>query len=149
MRKTMVVRTPYNYDRFAASLESGLACSDESRTVQSEKDDADINVLVRRFGLTGMIPQNVRAPIADDFCDVFDFSSAMQGIRTAQESFEQLGSDVRERFRNDPELFVKFCLEEKDGKLVNIDEMRKFGLALPAKPETVPESVPAVKDTVK
>jgi len=57
------VRSPYNYDMAKASVESGLACEDASRAVQSQREDADINVIVKRFGLTGQLPQNVRVPL--------------------------------------------------------------------------------------
>lgn len=137
---TVFIRNPYNYDVRQASIESGLKCEDASRTVQSGKDDADINVIVKRFGLTGKVPVNVRTPLSSDFVDIMDFRTAMEAVRRGQESFAELGSDVRRRFNDDPASFVQFCLEEKDGKLVNYDEMVKFGLAVPkaAEPEPVP-----------
>lgn len=133
-------RTGYNYDRFAASRVSGLKCEDVSRTVQSEKDDADINVLVRRFGLTGTIPQNVRMPLEADFIEAVDFKTAMNAIREAQESFAAMPADVRARFQNDAGIFVDFCTAQKDGQLVNLEEMRKLGLAVPKAAEPpIPE----------
>ena len=50
------VRSPYNYDMSAVSDETGLCCEDESLAIQSAKEDADINTIVRRFGLTGELP---------------------------------------------------------------------------------------------
>lgn len=132
------LRTPYNYDMEEVSKETGLLCEDESLTVQSDADDADINTIVRRFGLTGAMPENVRVPISEDFVDVFDFQSAMNAVRTAQESFMEMPADVRSRFNNDAGKFVEFCTAEQDGKLVNLEEMRKLGLAVPAVPEPVP-----------
>lgn len=136
-----MLRSARNYDRNAASIRSGLKCSDESRTVQSDAQDADINVIVARFGLTNMIPQNVRMPMEADFIDVTDFHTAMQAMRAAQESFEAMPANVRERFGNDPAAFVDFCLEEDDGKLVNLEAMRKMGLAVD-KPAPLPEPPP-------
>lgn len=136
------VRSAFNYDTDVASERTGLLCEDGSLTVQSEKEDADINTIVRRFGLTGQLPTNVRVPVEADFTEVFDFQSAMNAIRAAQESFMAMPADVRFRFNNDPERFVAFCTEERDGALVNLDEMRKLGLAVPKAAVAVPEPEP-------
>jgi len=135
-------RSGYNYDRESVSVETGLLCLDPSKAVQSDLEDSDINTIVRRFGLTGQVPTDVRVPLEADFVDVFDFQSAMNAIRSAQESFDLMPASVRARFQNDPAQFVDFCVAEQDGKLVNIDEMRKLGLAVPK--EAVPEPVTPV-----
>lgn len=127
--KAPFVRSAYNYDRSQASKSAGLffdEMSEPSLTVQSQKDEADINVLVKRFGVTGHLPQSVRAPSFGDFTGVNDFQSAMNAIREAQESFDAMPADVRARFHNDPQEFVEFCSDEE-----NIDEMRKMGLTKP------------------
>lgn len=118
-----------DYDFEARSQEFGLSCKDESLAVQSQRDEADINTLVKRFGITGQMPQNVRAPTFEDFTEVFDFQSAMHAVMAAQESFMQMPADVRSRFGNDAQEFVRFC-SDKD----NLEEMRKLGLAIPAAP---------------
>ncbi|WNK12746.1 MAG: internal scaffolding protein [Microvirus sp.] len=125
----MFIRNPYNYDRFAASQASGLECPEVTRTVQSDRDDADINVLVRRFGITGVMPSGVRPPTFADYDDVFDFQTAQNAILLAKDAFMAMPADVRTRFDNDPGRFVEFCSEEK-----NLDEMRKLGLAVPLPP---------------
>ena len=56
------MRTPYNYSMDAVSEETGLECKDPSKTVQADKDDADINTIVKRFGLGMALPQGVRLP---------------------------------------------------------------------------------------
>lgn len=109
-------------------------------TVQSGKDEADINTIVRRFGVTGTAPQNIRAPLLNDFDGIFDFQSAMNAMTDARNSFMALDADTRARFNNDPHRFVNFCSEVDDkGDLVNLAEMRKIGLAVPAAP---PPEVP-------
>jgi len=112
------------------------------KTVQSSAEEADINTIVRRFGLTGQLPQNVRVPLQGDFTGAYDFHSAMQAIRQAEESFAAMPADVRKRFHNDAGEFTDFATElSADGKvLANLDELRKLGLAVPAKaPEKAPE----------
>lgn len=116
-----------DYDFDARSEHSGLLCRDESLAVQSQKEDSDINTLVRRFGITGQMPQNVRAPTFEDFSGVTDFQSAMHAVMEAQEAFMQMPADVRSRFDNDAQAFVAFCSDKG-----NLEEMRKMGLAVAA-----------------
>lgn len=120
-----MLRADGNYDMDAASLEVVVECLDKSLTQQQFKDDADINTIVKRFGLTGQLPSNLVAPVNADFSDVFDFHSAMMVVRRAQESFDRMPADVRFRFGNDPGAFVDFCSNRE-----NLPEMKKLGLVL-------------------
>lgn len=129
----MFVRDGFNYDTGAVSLETGLACADKSLAVQSSKDEADINVLVRRFGVTGLMPVGVRAPIFQDFDGVFDFQSAMNAVLAAEAAFAAVPAEVRRRFGNDPQQFVAFCSDES-----NRDELIKLGLVVPEKASPAP-----------
>jgi len=119
------VRSPYNYDVDSASVESGLSCPEPTKAQQHQADEADINTIVRRFGVSGVLPAAARAPSYDDFSEVVDFHTAQLAIRRAQESFMALPADVRTRFDNDPGLFVDFCSEES-----NREELRKMGLVV-------------------
>lgn len=122
------VRSPYNYDVDEASDESGLRCKDPSLAVQDAKDEVDINTIVRRFGLTGQLPEDVRAPTYGDFTGVGNYHDAMNAIALANEAFDEMPAEVRYRFGNDPAAFVDFCSTPG-----NEDEMRKLGLIIPAK----------------
>lgn len=137
------VRTPYNYDVDEASEESGLFCADPSLAVQDGRDEADINTIVRRFGLTGELPQGLRIPEYGDFVGITDYHSAMNAVAQANETFELLPAELRARFENDPEQFVSFCLDAKNG-----DELVKLGLAVP-NPAEKPEPAPAPVEPVK
>lgn len=100
----------------------------ETLTQQSGKEEADINVLVKRFGVTGIMPQNVRVPVYSDFTDsITDYHSAMNILVQTRESFMAMPADVRSRFANDPQKFLEFCSNPE-----NLPEMRKLGLAVPA-----------------
>lgn len=121
------LRSPFNYDRDAVSVETGLFCDDKSLAQQQFADESDINTIVRRFNLTGQLPDNVRPPQYADFEGVFDFQSAMNAVRQAEESFMAMPADVRSRFVNDPQRFVEFCSNP-----ANLDEARKLGLAMPS-----------------
>ena len=122
------VRSEYNYDRDKASDESGLRCEDLSLTKQSFAEECDINTIVRRFGVTGELPQSVVMPTYQDFEGIFDFQSAMNSIVQSNDSFMQMPAEVRARFNNDPALFVDFCSNSD-----NLEEAIKLGLVVKKK----------------
>lgn len=119
----------------------------EDRTKQSFRDDADINVLVRRFAKTGVIMQRDVVPLRGDFTDAMDFRAMQDAIKAANDSFMSLPSDVRERFGHNPEKFIRFSLDK-----ANLPELRKLGLAKPEAPPPVkpePMEVRVVGDPIK
>lgn len=117
------MRTPYNYDTDAVSNETGLACMDESLAIQSAAEEADINTIVKRFGLTGQLPEQVAMPKSGDFTGLPDFHTAMNMVRRAQEEFLLIPADIRARFHNDPQEFMAF-VENAD----NREEAKRLGL---------------------
>lgn len=117
------LRTPFNYDMLEASNETALRCEDVSLAVQDQRDEVDINTIVRRFGLTGQLPTDLRAPEYGDFTGITDYHSAMNAVAYANEAFDAMPAEVRARFGNDPGEFVAFCSDEK-----NAGEMAKLGL---------------------
>ncbi|AXH77414.1 MAG: internal scaffolding protein [Microviridae sp.] len=128
MMLTPFVRNPYNYDVDLASDEAGLHCADESLAVQDARDETDINNILRQFGITGQLPQNVRAPTYGDFTDAPDnYHGALNAVLLADEAFMRMPADVRARFDNDAGRFVDFCSDSN-----NLEELRKLGLAKPA-----------------
>lgn len=120
------VRSPYNYDVNAASDESGLKCLDKSLTVQSEAEDADINTIVERFGLTGQLPSNVRMPTSGDFTGVASYHDACNLAIAADEAFMQFPAEVRKRFNHDPAELMAFVEDA-----ANRDEAIRLGLVVP------------------
>ena len=140
----MFIRSLFNYDRDAVSVDSGLVCEDESLALQSAKEESDINTIVRKFGLTGELPNDLKMPQSGYFTDVPDFHSAMNIVRSAQEQFLRVPADIRARFNNDPQRLMSF-LEDSS----NRDEARKLGfLADPVKaPEPMRVQVVAPSGT--
>lgn len=135
------LRTEFNYDRDAASKETALTF-EKGLTHQSFKDECDINTIVRRFGLTGELPQNVRLPSFGDFTGLMDYQQAQNALLEARDSFLAMPAEVRKRFHDDPGEFVAFC----DDK-ANLDEARKLGLVPPE--EVKPVDPPAVDPAAK
>ena len=140
MRKVFI-RTAYNYDVDEASNESGLSCQDESLAIQSSEEEANINTIVRRFGLTGQLPDNVAMPQSGDFTNIPDFHTAMNLIRKTQEEFLRVPADIRARFGNDPQKFMEFFENEE-----NRVEARKLGLLKPEPVALSPMDVRVVNE---
>jgi len=134
------LRTPYNYDTMEASDASALLCEDPSLAQQHARDETDINTIVKRFGLTGELPSNVRTPTYGDFSDAMDYHTSLNAVRAADAAFMQLPADIRNRFNNDAGAFVDFCSDEN-----NRAEAEKLGL-VPSTP--VVDSNPAPEQGV-
>lgn len=140
-QESVFMRTPYNYDRKAASDASGVACADVSRAQQQFAEECDINTIVRRFGLTGELPKDVPVPQQGDFTEVVDYKTAMDMVRKADEAFAAMSSAVRDRFANDPQRFLEFTSDP-----ANADEARKMGLLKPLKEAPKPLEVRVIPD---
>lgn len=118
------LRAAFGYDADAVSVETGLACDPaESLTQQAHADDCDINTIVRRFGLTGELPQSLNMPAYGDFTGVVDYHSALELVRHAESEFMQLPAELRVRFAHDPAQLMRFLDDER-----NRDEAVKLGL---------------------
>lgn len=120
----MFTRSPFNYDRNEASNESAVVFPEETLAQQHFKEQCDINRIVAQYVKTGLAPQSVATPMAEDFVGITDYHTAMNAIRRGDEAFSSLSADVREKFKNDPGRFVDFCLDPE-----NLDEVIAFGLA--------------------
>lgn len=143
-----MIRSRYNYDREELSLKTGENNIDKetgellpTRTQQHFKEESDINVLVKRFAITGELPQGVRMPTYEDFTETYDFHSAANAIAQAREAFMHLPADLRyNRFQNDPGAFVAFCSNE-----ANRDEAEKLGLVPKREPINTAPTAPIAK----
>lgn len=75
-----------------------------SRTKQSFKDATDINAIMRKYLVSGVVPTlNPAAPMFGDFTDVGDYHSCLVRVRNAEAAFLELPSHVRDAVGNDPE----------------------------------------------
>lgn len=139
------VRSPYNYDRDAASIASGLSCPEETLAQQQFKDENNPNLIMERYARTGDLSllQRNNAPQFGDFTGAVDYRTALHRVQEAQAFFSELSANVRARFGNDPEQFLAFFADEK-----NIPEAIKLGLAKEGTP--LPEPLaPVASKTVK
>lgn len=110
--------TAWNYDRDAESIATGLKCEDPSLAIQSQADEADINVIVKRFGITGQLPQSIRIPEYGDFTGVGNFQAAMEYVAGAQSAFMELPAALRAEFNNDPGEFLAYVSDPLNAEAV-------------------------------
>lgn len=137
-KNAIFLRTPYNYDKDAASNESGLHCEDASLAQQHFKDETDINNILRQFNVTGLLPESPLSPRYGDFSGISDYHTAMNRVIAAQDEFDALPAQIRARFDNDPSKLIEFLEDEN-----NRPEAEKLGLV----EITAAEAVEAVKTT--
>lgn len=97
----------------------GIKFYQPSQTLQSFKDDADINCIIARFENTGVlvdpsVPVS-RTPQFGDFSDLPSYQEAQNVIVAANNAFNSLSSKIRERFGNDPAAYFDFVQSLKEG----------------------------------
>lgn len=90
-----------------------------SLTRQSFAKDADINNIMSKYAVTGVLvdPANVdsrRVPRFGDFSDLVDYPTLVGRINQAQADFMTLPSGLRARFDNDVENLLAFISEPKN-----------------------------------
>jgi phage internal scaffolding protein len=96
----------------------------QTMTRQSHKKECDINNIVYRYRKDGVITHlNKHGETYDDVSGA-DYRKWMNKLVSAREMFEELPSHVRNKFGNDPSIFLDY-VQDPD----NMDEMRKIGLA--------------------
>jgi len=131
-KNAVFLRTPYNYDRDAATNESGLHCEDASLAQQHFKEECDINTILQKFNITGLLPEQPLSPRYGDFTGIGDYHTALNRVIAAQHEFEALPAQIRARFDNDPSNLIEF-LENSD----NRSEAEELGLIEKAAAEVV------------
>lgn len=131
---------PSAYDSDAherARRHTDIKCEDESLTQQSFAEDADINVLARRFGMTDA-PVPTEWPGGTDGITSLipacaDLRQMLDVIAEGRAAFAALPADVRARFHNNPVVldhFMQRCAEDEK----SYDEGIRLGLIKPRAP---------------
>lgn len=97
----------------------GIKFDQPSQTLQSFKDDADINCIIARFENTGVLVDPTvpvsRTPRFGDFSDMPSYQEAQNVLVAANNAFSDLPSKIRERFGNDPAAYFDFVQSLKEG----------------------------------
>ena len=106
----------------------------ESMTQEQFAEESEINNIIRSHDRNGVIEHiNKGNAIYGDFSNITDFSEALDQIREAQNEFQQIPSEIREKFQNDAGQFFKFASNPD-----NIQELRDLGLAHPEESVAMP-----------
>lgn len=81
----------------------GTECTkEEDKTRQSEAQSADINFIVKKYEVTGVLPIEKREGVFADISEVPSFQEALAQLGRAKEYFMSLPPDVREAFGGEP-----------------------------------------------
>ncbi|AXH76686.1 MAG: internal scaffolding protein [Microviridae sp.] len=110
-------------------------------TKQEFKEECDINTIMKRYELTGELP-NI-SEVAPQYLDVsagVDFQQSMEFVAGANSLFGEMPSAIRNKFNNDPREFVEFCSLEK-----NRPELAEMGLLNVKPPQPIPTPTPLPK----
>lgn len=127
-----IFRTQYTHTN-AESDRTAVTFLDKSLTQQQFKDSSDINILFGKYLETGEIPQ-IDGLQYGDFTGIYDFQTAMNAVRAAEESFQTLPARIKNRFDNNPQKLVEFINDPE-----NLEEARFLKLVNPASEPVTPE----------
>lgn len=94
-----------------------------SRTKQAERDGANINSIMKRYGTTGVLPVTGKAPTYGDFSNVDDYKAALDKLNAAQEDYARLPAEVRAATNHSPGEFLDMVHDED-----RRGELRELGL---------------------
>lgn len=117
--------TPVGYELDSDPDKQMQNALEASATEQAHARETDINVILARYSQTGVLPQSSATPFYGDLTDLPSFLDAQIIVATANESFAQLPSEVRERFANDPRKFLAFMDDPN-----NAPEAARLGLTV-------------------
>jgi len=101
-----------------------FATEGKSETQQQFQKECDVNNILAKYKKTKMLTHvNHAAGVYGDFSSAEDYQTSLHKVRTANESFFQLSSEVRSKFDNDPSKMISYIQDPK-----NHEEAIKFGL---------------------
>lgn len=98
-----------------------------SMTKQEFKDDCNINKIVAKFMVThdeSLLQKNTG--VFMDTTQIPDYQEALNQVILAETMFNEMPSDIRKQFENNPSKFVEFCQNPN-----NYEQLIQLGLAEP------------------
>lgn len=110
-------RAAYDGSEIAEGQLAATVFEDDSLTHQSFAEDADLNVLVKRFGLDKVaVPPAADDPrFYGDFSDVPDLRTALDLVNDATNRFMELPPQLRAKFDNNPAKLWHFVNDPDNG----------------------------------
>lgn len=128
-------------------LHQGIVFEEPSLTDQSQYKDTDINNIVRKYQVTGLLDSPGSVPFETlqygDATLLPDYQTALDLVNSVHEEFATLPSEVREKFGHDPMQLLD-ALQDPTKK----EMLQDIGLiSKPVEPTIVPNN-PILKDEV-
>lgn len=113
-----------DYKTPKTAVRCSFATTGETMTEQSHSKSCDINNIMKKYQKTGLV-DHVRefGAMYVDLPPQADFQHHMEVVTAVKTIFGDLPSSLRNRFSNDPGLFLAFCADP-----VNADELVELGL---------------------
>lgn len=97
--------------------------TERSRTVQSAKDETDVNKIVKRFELQGIMPNEYREGSFLDVSQLGDYQEAANNVLAVEKYFMSLPAVTRAMFENSPARFL-----DAVGDPANRDKLIELGV---------------------
>lgn len=127
----------------------GIEFTEPTMTIQSEKDNCDINVIMNRYATCGTpLPYRTDGvqPVYADVSELGDYMENYQRCKQAEEMFNNLPSALRKELDNNPANLLPFIQDEKNKErcyeygLLNkpVVEAPQTPVAAPSVPVSVP-----------
>lgn len=95
----------------------GIVFKEPTMTIQSEKDNCDINVIMSRYATCGTpLPYRTDGvePVYADVSELGDYMENYQRCKQAEEMFNSLPSALRKELDNNPANLLPFIQDEKN-----------------------------------
>lgn len=108
--KKRVTKSAYNRTRIKTAGDPER----KSKCVQSEKHASDINNIMARAHKTGQLPVLMNRQEVTPLPDGQTYQDALNKVVFAQQQFEQLPSEIRTLFENDPKKLLDAIHNSKD-----------------------------------
>lgn len=106
---------------------------DPSLTHQQFADEVDINNIMKKYQVTGVLPVTGKQGQYLDVSELPNYQESLEIVMKAEDAFNALPAQIRKKFENDPNQLFEFLKDEK-----NKDEAITLGLVDKPK-ETKPD----------
>ena len=91
-----------------------IDASKDGRTQQHLKDECDINRIMERHRVTGMVTHLAKGePQYGDFSNLGDYQDALNTMIRAEEAFMSLDAHVRRKFDNNPQQLIDYLEDSR------------------------------------
>lgn len=102
---------------------TGITFTEPSRTKQDFVEECDINNIMRRYEVNGILPiGNAQEPVFADVSEYGDYRESLHRVMAASDAFNSLPSELRKKFDYDPQKMIDFIKDP-----ANKEECIKYG----------------------